>query len=60
MKQVEVRELRARFRAQHGLITRDQARGLGITAKQERLLVERGEWERLGSRVLRLAASGRG
>jgi very-short-patch-repair endonuclease len=59
MKPVVWRELRSRFRAQHALITRAEARGLGVTARQEGALVATGEWERLAGGVIRLAGSPR-
>jgi hypothetical protein len=59
MKPLEKRELKARFRAQHGLIRRDEARVLGVTAKQERLWMAGGDWERFGHRAIRLAGTTR-
>ncbi len=59
MKPVVARELRARFRAQHGLITRLDMRLLGLTVAEERQRRATGEWERAGPGVLRVAASPR-
>ena len=55
MKQVQSRELLHRFRSQHGVVSRSELRLLGITDWAERTKVARGEWERAGKRVIRLA-----
>jgi very-short-patch-repair endonuclease len=59
MKPVEQRELGHRFRNQHGLITRQELRLLGVTASEERRRRAAGEWEVAGPGVLRLAGSPR-
>src|ERR1700722_4047205 len=59
MKPIEARELRARFRDQHGLVTRRESRGLGVTAAQERHRLATGEWELAAPGVIRLAGAPR-
>lgn len=59
MKPVTARELRARLRSQHALITRSDLRLLGVTAAEERRRRATGEWEAAGPGVLRLAGSPR-
>ena len=59
MKAVEPRELRFRFRHQHGLITRQELRLLGVTSAEERRRRAAGEWEVAGPGVLRLAGAPR-
>jgi hypothetical protein len=57
MKPVQIRELSRRFRTQHSLVGRAELRLLGVSADVERAKVARGEWERSGHRVIRLAGS---
>jgi very-short-patch-repair endonuclease len=57
MKRVELREVHARFRSQHALVTRAELRLLGVTAEQERQRVASGEWELAAPGVIRLAGS---
>ncbi len=57
MKQVQSRELTHRFRSQHGVVSRSELRLLGIPDWAERTKVARGEWERIGKRVVRLAGA---
>ena len=59
MKKVVLRELRARARAQHGLVTRSDLRLLGVTAAEARHQRATGEWEVAGPGVHRLAGSPR-
>lgn len=42
---------------QHGLVTRDQVRSLGLSDFAVRSRIGRGEWEPLGKRVLRVGAT---
>ncbi len=57
MKKVQSRELQHRFKSQHGLIRRSELRLLGVSAHVERAKTAKGEWERVGRRVIRLAGS---
>src|SRR5579875_824026 len=57
MTSADVRELRYRFRDQHGVVSRSELRRLGISSQAERRRVARGDWERVGKHVLRLAGA---
>ena len=46
-----------RFKSQHALICRSELRLLGVSARVEREKIGRGEWEKMGRRVIRLAGS---
>jgi hypothetical protein len=59
MKPTQARELQARFRAQHGLVTRAELRALGMTSRLERQQIESGEWELVGPTVVRLSGAPR-
>lgn len=59
MRQLDLRQVAARFRRQYGVASRRELRALGVTAGYERVRVNRGEWDRPTSRVLRLAGSPR-
>jgi hypothetical protein len=51
------RELRARFRDQHGVVSRSELRRLGVGRALERAKVASGEWVRVGRNVLRLSTA---
>jgi hypothetical protein len=57
MKDVHIRELNRRFSAQHSLVRRSELRLLGVSAVVERAKVAKGEWQRIGHQVVRLAGS---
>ena len=57
MKSTDMRELRTRFAAQHGVVAREELRALGIDSRTELRRVEAGEWEGWGKRVVRLVAA---
>jgi hypothetical protein len=57
MKSAESREMQYRFRRQHSLLRRSELRLLGVSARVERAHVVRGEWQRMGRHVIRLAGS---
>ena len=59
MKNVNRREIAARFRSQQGLATCRELRLLGITLAMERAYVARGEWRRLPGRIVALAGAPR-
>lgn len=59
MKTTEMRELQLRFASQHGLVSREQLRLLGVSSAVEAERVRRGEWQRAGAKVVRLAGSPR-
>lgn len=59
MKDTEWREVRRRLAAQHGVITREELRGLGIDSRSEQARVSSGQLERIGWRTLRLAGTAR-
>lgn len=59
MRSIEMRELRSRFAAQHGVVARAELRALGVDSRTERRRVVSGEWERMGNRVVRLAGAPR-
>jgi len=52
-----VREVARRFRDQYGVTSRSQLRAIGVTRHQVRLRVACGEWEEVGSTVVRLGGS---
>jgi hypothetical protein len=57
MKNVQIRELNRRFRTQHSLVRRSELRLLGVSAAVERAKVAKGEWQRVGHHLVRLAGS---
>lgn len=57
MRQLDQRQVAARFRRQYGVASRRELRVLGVTPGYERTRVQRGEWDRPTTRVLRLAGS---
>jgi hypothetical protein len=59
MKKVVLRELRARARAQYGLLTQRDLRLLGVSAAEQRHQRATGEWEVAAPGVYRLAGSPR-
>src|SRR5579875_95770 len=54
MKRTDERELLSRFGSQYGVVSRAELRRLGVDRQRERARVARGDWERVGRRVVRL------
>jgi hypothetical protein len=59
MKDTLLPEVRRRFGEQHQLILRSELRALGVSAKQEQHMVDRGQWDRPFPQVVRVASSPR-
>ena len=59
MNRAEERELRARFRAQYGLVSTRELRLLGVTAGGQRRRIAAGDWEPAAPGVVRLAGAPR-
>jgi len=59
MRAVGARELARRFRDQHGVLSRDQLRAIGVSPGIVRRRLQSGEWETVVPRVVRLSASAR-
>jgi very-short-patch-repair endonuclease len=55
MNSTTTRELARRFREQHGVASRAQLYALGIDSRATRRRISAGEWEAVGSKVIRLA-----
>lgn len=56
MSSANNREIARRFASQYGLMTRDQLRGVGVSAAYIRSRVATGEWQLFSAKVVRLAA----